>query len=429
MFIKMENIWKRYLPWFLFAGVLFLYAWNLGFLDLGGDAAKYALNIAYPHPPLIRSMMWGMQVLFGFTPFFARLPLAILGAATVGFAFVLFRRLGLSMIAATVFTLAFGLNAEWIRWIRYGFLSASLVFFWTIAFLGLMRIEKDPHDSRGHWLLFAGFVGGCWSQLQGALFLPIYVLIYARLWFQFRRDGEMKKLFWIGALGIAQAALFFLYIATSPLILADIASFAKSSPKGFEIVHPFLASGYQIFIGTAFVFWAAAFFIRRTRLSLTERISFFLTLIVSLFLFKNPAEYYAPYAVFMLFLSAAVMLVRIRKDVALCLATLFLALSLSGTGSAFFVMPEQTVFNRHAADLRGLIQGEKEIIVLGPDSYQAQYYLPVVNRKLPGDLSIRNRIRFALIVNREGMTEEERNYAATLHLVARFERLELLERP
>ncbi len=204
----------------LFVACLVGYAWNLGLPDIGGDAAKYALNIGYPHPPLIRSLMWASQALFGFTPFFARLPVVLLGAATVALLFVLFRRLRLSLPVALALTLAFAVQPEWIRWMRYGYLSSTLIFFWTLAFLGLARLTDDPQDRRGPWLLFFGFVGGFWSQLQGMLFLPVYLFAYAR------KESRHGHTIWL--LGLAQVVLFFLYIATSPLIVGVILSYAKA---------------------------------------------------------------------------------------------------------------------------------------------------------------------------------------------------------
>jgi hypothetical protein len=425
----MKNNLDRWMPWALALAFFGLYAWHLNLPDIGGDAAKYALNIAYPHPPLVRSMMWGMQALFGFTPLFARLPLVMLGAAAVGMVFALLRRLGLPVLVAMALTIAFGGQVEWVHWMRAGFISSSLAFFWILAFLGIQRLEKNPADVRGHWLLFFGFVGGCWSQLQGALFLPIFLLIYARQWHRFPHDAVVKTLRWIGVLGLAQAALFFLYIATSPLILADITSFAGSSPKGSAAWHAFAVSDFLWPLAAIALGWMIIILFRRGRLSGDERMAAALSLVMGLFLIKNPASYYAPYVCLLAIFAAAFLLRMMRAKAALAIALALLVGSLTQTAGAYGYPESHTVFTRFAPAIRELIRGEKEIIVLGPDAYQAQYYFSAVNRKLPGDLAIRNRIRFALIVNRAGMTEAERDYAATLRPVATFDRLELLERP
>lgn len=403
--------WNKWLPWIVAILALAAYLPGLGALPLVNDAAKDALNVASPHPPLMRWIIWESQNIFGFSPFWARLPVAILGSAAAALMQALLTRLTKKPILAAVLALAFAFAPPQFVWSRSAFLSVPLAFSWMMALLGMARLEDDARDRAGYWLIAAGVGLGVWMELQGVLLVP------AAAWCVWRHRAAMKEDIvarWIVVLGAAQILLVGAYVLGTPLILADIMNYRHNltGPAGG-------AGKLGVLLGTPVVAgWIAASIVAAAAVAFTDRIRarapFFQSMLlllapVALLMSARPTEYYLPYLI-----PLAVIFIALAPRICLLILAALLFLRPSSSDQSAY----RSLLLDQRQELRALIADERSVGALGAYGFEVQYEFPMPVRKFARIASGREDINYWFVFSPDSLQPDEREFLSTLTRVA-----------
>ncbi|MFH1621059.1 MAG: hypothetical protein ABIB04_03165 [Patescibacteria group bacterium] len=281
---------------FIFIGVLitavylYLFLRSVSFGVLATDSAKYALNIAVPHPPLGRWLMVASQWIFGHTDFAARLPSFLADV----FSFWLFFKLILKREKYLPLLIFFfiAINPAVIYWMGQGYQTSFISC--AIALIAYGAV-KEPRI--GFFWIFAGYMFAIWTQLQGLLLFPVVCMLFWQALhektLQIRRNDTTLWLFIFTA---AHSGLVILWLLTNPLSIADALSLAhrvSSSSMVGRIIELFQADFGRLLI-VALITGLLSFIAKKEQRF--RKATFLLGLsIFSIYFFKNPASYYTPY--------------------------------------------------------------------------------------------------------------------------------------
>ena len=387
-----------YLPW-------------LGAADLVTDEAKSALNIAYPHPPLVRWMMAASQAIFGTNNFAVRLPVVIFGAVGVAVMYLLLMRLFDNRKSALIGATIFALLPAWVDFSRTGYLSVPLATCALVMLLGIARLSERHDDKTGHRLLFIGLAVGLWCQLQAVLLVPVWA------WWVWRNRATLRtspRALAYVALGAAQIVAFGLYILSSPQILADTFAFARGGSSLVADqgggVHGFgwLFSSAGAWVIAVVALLLLNLLLRRGHLKQPEgmAIGVMSALFVVLF-FSRAANYYTPYLAAMAVPLAVLLSTKFEPHHVRAFGASTAIVCLFLLPLAYATGPTQTFWRRNTKEFSVALKGEHDVIVLGLVGYDAQFYLPVPMTKWPNDPN-RRLSKTVLVFEPQTMTEKEK---------------------
>ena len=281
---------------FIYIGVLItavyicLFLRSVSFRILATDSAKYALNIAVPHPPLGRWLMVASQWVFGHTDFAARFPSFFADV----FSFWLFLKLILRREKYLPLLLFFfiAINPAVIYWMGQGYQTSFIS-----CAIALITYGAAKESRMGLFWIFAGYMLAIWTQLQGLLLFPVICILFWQAWrekkLQIQRNNPALWLFIFIAV---HSGLVMLWLLTNPLAIADALSLAhRASSSGIvgRIIELFQADFVRLLI-VAFIAGVLSFIARKEQRF--RKATFLVGLgIFSIYFFKNPAPYYTPY--------------------------------------------------------------------------------------------------------------------------------------
>lgn len=205
----------------IIAGVMELVALSFAkwheYLGLQTDEAKYLLNIPYPHPPLVRTLMSWTEWIPG-QDFFWRLLLASILVQL----FWLVREMGKDLKHREQIILCGAYFSSTAFLLQTGTVMLSPVFaMFGIVFLWLRTRTDIVKNYPGTVALL--WLGCVFSTFQGALLFP---LVYALL----RRSGIQK--FQACAITAMPLLLLSIYTLGSPLVLATILIHGEQGATG-----------------------------------------------------------------------------------------------------------------------------------------------------------------------------------------------------
>lgn len=185
----------------------FLLAWMHFFMGLRTDEAKYLLNIPYPHPPLMRSVMgWTDQFLH--QEVFWRVIFATLLIQATWLVWGMGRSLGnpSRMLLAGTWVLSSGVILQ-----AGSLYMASLTALHMLLFLYFY--ERKEFLER--WPVAVGilWLGTLFTAYQGILLFPLVFALLLRM-----RGSRAERI----AYFVAPVGLLFIYSLTNPLVLASM---------------------------------------------------------------------------------------------------------------------------------------------------------------------------------------------------------------
>lgn len=381
------------------------YGIGLGASDLAGDPLKYALNVAYPHPPLFRGLMWITQTLFGTTPFWARLPLVVIGALAVGMVWMLLRYATVARLPAALLTAGFALFPLWSVVLREGYLGSALAACWLLAMLGVMGMENGKRYA-GALAIAVALIGGLWGQIQNLWLMPA-LLVAA--WIGRRHRfflGEAERILFVFiALNVV---LWGGYILTNPLIVGDMLFFVKD-----RSTNVFLMPSWS-FVTTALVtlaIWGYRWVARKRNAWETwEWAAATLSVTVIPLVLYNPVSWYGPYLWACLVLAVASGL-RVTPRAATLPVVMPCAVLLAIGGWKAWAVNQP--YRADIAALQPYMRNVDEIIILGAHGYEWHYAFPqAMIRRLPADPAFRAQAARAIAPHAAMLTAEENAWLA-----------------
>ncbi len=381
------------------------YTIGLGASDLMGDPLKYALNVSYPHPPLFRGLMWASQTLFGATPFWARLPLVVIGACAVGMVWMLLRYATISRWPAAILTAGFALFPLWSVVLREGYLGSVLAACWLLAIIGIAQIEEGKIQV-GLTVIFIALIGGLWGQIQNLWLVPALLVaawIGRGQWSTLGRF-ERTLLVFIGVNAVVWGG----YILTNPLIVGDMLFFVKDRSVNV-ILTPSVA-----FMTTALVIlaiWGYRWAVRKRQpLATWEWAAGTLCLTVTPLVLYNPASWYGPYLWACLMLAVVSGLRATPRIATMPVAVLAAIILAIGSWNAW---DTRQPYRAEGEALRKQFANVENVIILGTHGYEWDYALPnVTTYRWPKDASMRARATRTIIPNVLTITAEENAWIA-----------------
>ncbi|MEK7473185.1 MAG: hypothetical protein AAB668_00435 [Patescibacteria group bacterium] len=366
---------------------------------LANDAAKYALNIPYPHPPLGRWFMLASQALFGTTAFAARLPSFIAELVAI----FLFLRCSRNFAS---FLLALG--PAFLIWVGQGYQTSFLMLAISLIAFGVM----NKGVARLAWVT-AGYLLVIWTQLQGVLLLPAVLILFWEEWrneslaFQFDRVPA-----WLLANVFAHTFLVALWFIGSPLAVADALALAGSS-VGFAQKAAGFAGADFFPLALLLVALNIAHLIRwwkEKRLTASTGAMLVSSVILLAYLFSNHASYYLPYLFALCFWSLVELrFMSKRRMIALCIA---LAIFLGAEAYLFGPRLVQAPADRRAETvaLREALSSHESVMALGFYGYEQPYLFGKMFARFASDLGIRERTDAVVVFRDETLNEEERAF-------------------
>ena len=402
---------ERCYRWFEYGVAIFVLCvafWNIHRLDFGGDAVKYALDIGYPHPPLLRSLMYGNQFFFGIGSWQARLPVIFLQLNSGLLAFLLLQKRGVERLSAIGLSVVITLAPGALEIARFGFLSPAFLWATILLWLGCDDLEKEKRAGSALLLLASAFA--CASLLQSVLLFPSILLI---VWRFHKKAPEL----W---LALAPFFLLMGYVATSPLILADILSFTHRTNIQPLFSHdPWLLAYATIGLTTSAWAWI------RVRTSVLCISGTIFASIVALFLWRHPENYYVPFALSSTVTGLVCLITSLnritQRRIAVCaiLGTLmYLPIG--------FHKEHWDDWNRLDAGLQDFFHvnnQQQEIMMLGTFGYEFDHASPVLLRKFASDKTVRSKIQKVLLLHPESLTKNENDWLSQQKLTNQINNL------
>jgi hypothetical protein len=405
----MTKEWNNRLIWAAWAIIALVYALvffreaSLGLL--ANDAAKYALNIPYPHPPLGRWFMLASQALFGTTAFAARLPSFIAELVAI---FLFLRR---SRNFASFFL---ALSPAFLLWVGQGYQTSFLLLAISLFVFGVTR----KGAARLAWVT-AGYVLAIWTQLQGVLLLPAVLMLFWSEWragsFRFRMDDASS---WLLANVVGHTFLVALWLVGSPLAVADALALAGSSvgfaqkAAGFAGADFFPLALLLVALNVVHVIqWRA-----ETRVTASTGAMLVSSAIFLAYLFSNHASYYLPYLFALCFWS----LIELRLPSKRHLIALYVALAIFLGAEAYLFGPRlvRAPADQRAetAALREALSSHESVMALGFYGYEEAYRLGRNFARFSEDSERSGAVSAAIVFRHDTLTAEE------LHALAGFSR-------
>ncbi len=376
---------------------------------LATDSAKYALNLAVPHPPLGRWLMLASQWIFGTTVFGLRFPsfLADIGSCLV-FLAIGFRRekfygwwLALYAVMAC--------NMGVLFWSGQGYQTSFLAC--AIALMAYGTTKEGV--GRFVWIA-AGYLLAIWTQLQGLLLFPAVAILFWEAWRHKRMELRARDpVFIVGLLLLIHTGLVLLWFVTNPFAIADamgLAHRASAITQGhiwdllrIDFVR-LLIGGIGIGIIALCLNTERRFFSAALMASLV---------IFSLYLLKNPALYYTPYV----FALAAWSLTEVslhRKWERCVVAGIAVGIVLIDTPALWHHMKEITPrLNReNMAQLRTFMTEYPQSMALGNFGYEWNFFLQQRPIRFTRNSVIQEKTDAVFVFMPETLSEEERAYMA-----------------
>lgn len=269
---------------------IFVFLRSVSFGVLATDPAKYALNIAIPHPPLGRWIAIVAQWVFGRTSFAARLPSFLADMLSFVLFFILILK-SKKDFSAYLFSLI-AINPAVIYWIGQGYQTSFLSCAIALIAYGAMKESRG-----GFFWIFAGYLLAIWTQLQGLLLFPAVFFLFWRGWREKRIDLQRNdSILWLFLFIIVQSGLVVLWLLTNPLAIADAISLAhRASSSGIQDrIIELLQADFGRLLLVGLTMSLLLFFLKKQeRLTLSPLL--IILSIFSLYFLKNPASYYTPY--------------------------------------------------------------------------------------------------------------------------------------
>ena len=406
----------------LAVGSLLLGLWNLGASDLLNDEAKSALNIPYPHPPLVRFPMSMLSNWFDGAEWAVRLPLVVLGVGSVVFAYLLLREITERRILAVLGAVVIALVPAHLAWMRTGFLSTATECAWFMSLYGFARMEKNPRQSGPYWLVVLGITLGLWSNLQTMLLYPAYLFF---LWRHSSPIFSSVSKFVSGVVGlvILPAALC-VYMTINTEVGWDVERFITEPPstRGGEALFSWLwgtTYGYLTLFSIAAVI---AYVIARKRNAIPSQpvivASAITAIVLVLFGFFSSARYYAPYFVPIGIFIAVYLITTLPKQWALY--TLIGGVVVLGSMLPWTLRhPEHvTFYHEHLAEINTLLAEQTLVPIIGLYGYEARHYFTKLIVQVIAVKDIDQRVR-VLVVNAPSLTDTEKEQLAKYFFVLR----------
>lgn len=430
-------------------------AW-LGYLHT--DAAKNALNIAYPHPPLSRWIMLASEWVFGKTIFAARLPSLLVGILS-WFVFdrVAVLRRGSSSLARWMILILAG-GGSMIVWMGQGNQTPFLVlgvaliaygFTWKLSemwHVTLSCIEKmfsrfPKMFSSIRWccgffggsdafvnayIVLFGFLVALWSQLQAILLFPAVAIACIAYYLRTKNP-------WPGIFAIVHVFLFFGWFATNPWAVADALHLATGTGRTTSIWLDYLATvnflSMAIFLTIVMIGIIASLF--RGAMIRFSKIGF---LGASVFLFAYtmyvPGDWYVPY-IFALLSWGLIEFCESRRQ---AIVALFLAISISGFDILRFrsvLCTRSFAYGVPSSEVRDLARGfgsDETIMALGGFGYDFQYISDRRFLRFASDPVVQSSIRHVVVPFPKSLSEDERVFLRSFVEMKRVGQVVVYER-
>jgi 4-amino-4-deoxy-L-arabinose transferase-like glycosyltransferase len=402
--------------------VFFLRSVSFGILDT--DSAKYALNIAVPHPPLGRWFMVASQWIFGYNVFAARFPSFLAGMLS----FWLFLKLVFKReksILLLVFLLI-ALNAGVIFLMGRGYQTSFLSC--AIAFI-VYGTTKETR-ARFVWITL-GYLLAIWTQLQGLLLFPVVCILFWQAWCENKFEFRINNWAFLSlSFVVAHTGLVVLWLLTNPLSIADALSLAhRGSSNGIERILAFFQATPGWLLVFAFFLAAFSFFARRGQrikvASVFVGISVF-----SLYFFKNPASYYMPYA--FAFVSWSLIIVDISKKWMNFLVLFFVAIICFVDGRIVWPALIQEAPYVHTKEIIALQSIAKihstDTMALGKFGYEWNYFLQKRFVRFTTDLDIQSKIKTLFVFFPETLSWDETYFLSSFSRKTHIGTVDIYER-
>jgi hypothetical protein len=367
------------------------------------DAAKYALNIPYPHPPLGRWLMLGSQAIFGSTIFAARLPSFLAEAVAVGLFFVASKK------RWSLFFLA--LSPAFLLWIGQGYQTSFLLLAVSLVVYGTTR---EQSDARLAWIT-VGYLLAIWTQLQGVFLLPAVLMFF----FVNRRAVSFKIFL---ATILAHTFLVALWLAGSPLAVADAIHLAGTSPSFIDNLRGSIAADFFP-LACLLVALCVAHLVRwrkQKRITVETGAMLVSSIIFLSYLFTNPAPYYVPYVLAICYWGLIEFRTSSKNVFHVLLATLiiYFAAETSLIGPSL-IHPRPPV-NNAVSDLRLFLADRDEVMALGYFGYDRSYVLGKTFVHFASDPTVRDRIKTVIVFRPETLTIGEEEFLSTFEHHAEY---------
>jgi 4-amino-4-deoxy-L-arabinose transferase-like glycosyltransferase len=188
----------------------------IGRIELTFDEAYYAMWARWPqagyfdHPPMVAWWIAGSEALFGGDEFAVRAPFWLAGAALPGLVYLiglrLYRHAEIAGAAALIF-----LGAPLIAGAPLATPDTPLVFFWTLALLGLVEVWRGRNAA---WALVGLAAGAAGLSKMTAGFLGAGIVLALLATPSLRRQFFTPGLYAAGALALAALSPFLWWNAT-----------------------------------------------------------------------------------------------------------------------------------------------------------------------------------------------------------------------
>jgi uncharacterized membrane protein len=385
------------------------------------DEAHFALNVAYPHPPVLRFIMGLTQAVFGHTPGVIILPMSLIGALCVALAFFIasgFQKKHLAILAASFV----GLMPFDIRYAQSGRLVFGFVFAAILTAVGVMVVTEaqDRWKNLGYAVLSVGVILSVWTEFQGILIAGatgIFCIGYLA------RKERWKSLSWFSRICLGFAAahvlLFVLYVIGQPL---TVGNFFIISTRGIQDAHAQFFSRFSPAI-TSELFTLLFLLITSTVIAFRRQtfVAFACWnallggLLFPLFL-NDPEVYYQPYVIIPMVLSLLIIVFPLANKrmfaifsvaFVLCAFVSFSLLKERGTDA---LMNVTQMLSRR-------VPSSDVVTTIGPFGFEWDYMSPNIVRKLPTDAALRHQGScWTLVEDRYHESEDEKQWIASLRL-------------
>lgn len=366
---------------------------------LATDAAKYALNIPSPHPPLGRWLMLASQAMFGANAFAARLPSLI--AELV--AMFLFLRIASIERGKEWHELAprflLALSPAFLLWVGQGYQTSFLMC--AVALLAFGATNKG--ESRLAWVT-AGYLLAIWTQLQGVLLLPAVLILFWRE----RRAG------WLFANVIGHTLLVALWLAGSPLAIADAIALAGSSTGFSDKLAGFAAADFFP-LAILLIALNVAHLLRwrqERRLAVSAGAMLVTSFLFLAYLFSNHASYYLPYVIALCFWSLLELRGLPKQPMVAILAALVLLVSTEAYlfGPRLVRIPGDR--RVETAALREILAERETVMALGFYGYEEPFRLGRSFTRFASDPSVRESVDAVIVFRPDTLSDQERAFLA-----------------
>lgn len=377
---------------------------------LANDAAKYALNIPYPHPPFGRWLMLASQAWFGANAFAARLPSLVAELLAI---FLFLRTASLEQgrgwrELAPLFLLA--LSPAFLLWVGQGYQTSFVLL--AVGLIAFGTTKKT--DARLAWVT-AGYLLAIWTQLQGALLLPAVLLFFWSEWragsFRLRMDDASS---WLFANVIAHTFLVGLWLVGSPLAVADALQLAGSSVGFTQKAAGFVAADFfplaillvALNVAHLYRWW------KEQRLAVSTGAILLSSFLFLAYLFSNHASYYLPYLFALCFWNVIELRPATKRSSALLIVVI-----------AFLVGTEAYLFGPRlaripddrrveTAALRERLSGHESVMALGFYGYEEAFRLGRSFVRFAGDPRVREDVDAVVVFRSATLSDHERAFLA-----------------